>query len=121
MSGRPYTTKEHLEIIQMWKDGKSAQEIADRFDRTPNAIRNLLSIHRREEEPTLRCEKNRHNAWSTEDCTRFADLWENGASFEEIAEAFGISVHTATWRCTLIRQEYGKDFMPYRRKFLNGR
>lgn len=59
--------------------------------------------------------------YTTKEYTGIIQMWKAGATLEEIAAAFGISVHTIPWRATCIRQEYGVKFLPYRREFIKER
>ena len=88
-----WTDDEELELEEMWKNGKSIEEIASTLDRSENAIRIRIKRNLIQEKTGRYLEKKKRKPgsgggriwWTNDKVSKLEEMWKNGKSIEEIA------------------------------------
>ena len=93
----PWTEDETEELCRMAAEGVTQADMAGQLGRTPNAVKyKLQSLGLYQPRPSAK-------AWTPEDESALVAMYRSGASFADMAAAFGRSERAVITRLILLR------------------
>lgn len=83
-AGKPYTTREIKQIVDLWRDGVSVKDISSQIGRGGNSVRGIVYRQRLQQGATA-VPRAVDRGWSDEQRDSLTDLWAAGCTVHEIA------------------------------------
>lgn len=115
-SHRPWNTKDVQRLRELYAQGVPVVDIARELGRTQAATAayaQYLHIRREGDQG--------YTAWTYDDEFKLAQLWRQGATLDEIAEAVGHSKESTKRKVAILRNKHGVEVVPYRYSWRRGK